>query len=62
MSRDPFLIAYAYADSERIVVTEENFQPKKERGNRKVPDVCNDLKVTWMDDLTLYKELDFRIT
>ena len=40
IGRDPFLIAYALADSaNRVVVTTEVSRPSTQRANRKVPDV-----------------------
>jgi uncharacterized protein DUF4411 len=60
LGRDPFLIAYGYADrSGRTVVTAEVSKPKQLRGNRRVPDVCNDLGVNWCDIFGLTIALDF---
>ncbi len=60
--RDPFLIAYAMKDRRnRCVVTNEISKPKRKRGNRKIPDACDDLRVRWLKDTSFYKELDFRI-
>ena len=60
VGRDPFLIAYGYAAiSERFVVTFEVSAPKKQRANRKVPDVCNDLGVEWGTLFDLIEALDF---
>lgn len=47
LGRDPFLISYAMAASERCVVTTEVSKPSKQRQNRKIPDVCNTLSVRW---------------
>lgn len=42
VGRDPFLIAYALADSaNRTVVTTETSRPSAQRANRKIPDVCD---------------------
>lgn len=43
------------------VVTREVSRPKAQRANRKVPDVCDTMGVTWMDDFELWRRLDFRI-
>lgn len=60
IGRDPFLIAYAYvAIQERVVVTLENSAPKKQRANRKIPDVCKDLGVGCRTLFELIDELDF---
>jgi hypothetical protein len=46
VGRDPFLIAYAFAESDnRCVVSFEASAPSKKRANRKVPDVCQALGV-----------------
>ncbi len=59
IGQDPFLVAYALATADRVVVTKEVSRPSKQRANRKVPDVCNDLGITWMKDFDLYKALNF---
>lgn len=60
IGRDPFLIAYALAARlERCVVTTEVSKPKRQRANRHVPDVCNDLEVRWCDTFELLRALDF---
>lgn len=61
VGRDPFLIAYALAGEERCVVTKEVSKPSKQRGNRQVPDACDDLGVRWVTDFEFYRERDFRI-
>jgi hypothetical protein len=61
IGRDPFLIAYALADSaNRIVVTLEASRPSVQRANRKVPDVCRAVGVKSCGPFTLNDELDFR--
>ena len=60
IGRDPFLVAYALAArEERCVVTTEVSKPKSKRGNRHVPDVCNDFRVNWCDTFELLRTLDF---
>ncbi len=61
IGRDPFLVAYALMGSERCVVTKEVRKPKSKRGNRKVPNACEDFEVPWMTDFEFYRERDFRI-
>ena len=62
VGRDPFLISYAYSHRDtRVVVTAEVSRPGRQRGRRKIPDVCSDLGVRWMDLVELINELDFRI-
>jgi len=61
IGRDPFLVAAALGDAGRIVVTREVSSPKKERANRKLPDVCMTMGVPWMNDFDLWRKLDFRI-
>jgi DNA polymerase-1 len=50
IGNDAFLIAYALAHGERTVVTKETSRPKAQKGNRKVPDVCDRFKVKWIRD------------
>ena len=61
LGRDPFLIAYALCDTkQRVVVTNEISKPKKQRANRHIPDVCQDLNIRHCNTWKLIKELDFR--
>lgn len=60
VGQDPFLIAYGLSDASRIIVTKEVSRPSKQRGNRKVPDVCNDLSVQWMKDFDFFRVMDFK--
>ena len=60
IGRDPFLIAYGLKSrSDRSVVTNEISKPGKQRANRKVPDVCNQMQVAWMDSFGLIRNLNF---
>lgn len=60
IGRDPFLIAYALADStDRTVVTTEVSRPSAQRANRKVPDVCQSIGVASCGPFTLNKALGF---
>ncbi|PNG26476.1 DUF4411 family protein [Methylocella silvestris] len=59
VGQDPFLVAYGLAREGRFVVTKEVSAPSKQRANRKVPDVCNSVGVSWMRDFDLYKALGF---
>lgn len=60
MGRDPFLIAYALASPEtRVIITAEVSAPKKQRQNRRVPDVCSDLQVKCKTSFDILNELDF---
>ena len=56
---DAFLIAYALADPERSVITGEKSEPRRQRGNRKVPDVCRDLDVGCGNTFDLTRALNF---
>lgn len=61
IGRDPFLIAYALADTrERTVVTVEGSRPSAIRQNRRVPDVCQTMGVFCCGPFALNKELGFR--
>jgi hypothetical protein len=60
IGRDPFLIAYALAaPAERCVVTTEVSAPRKQRQNRKIPDVCASLGVSCCDTFTMLRALGF---
>jgi hypothetical protein len=61
IGRDAFLVAAAMGGVGRVVVTRERSSPKKQGANRKVPDVCTTMGVTWIDDFELWRVLDFRI-
>ena len=61
LGRDPFLIAYALADSgHRTVVTTEVSKPRRTRANRHIPDVCRDFNVPCCNTFDLVRALDFR--
>lgn len=61
IGRDPFLVAYAIANSrDRCVVTTEVSKPSKQRQNRKLPDVCTSLGVHWCGPFDLNRRLGFR--
>lgn len=60
IGRDPFLIAYAMAGKERCVVTVETSQPKKQRQNRKIPDVCRSMGVQCCNPFEFNRRLGFR--
>ena len=63
LNEDPFLIAYALADIEqRCVVTTERSRPSRERANRHIPDVCDELGIYHRNTFQLIDELDFRTT
>ena len=59
IAQDPFLIAYALAAEDRVVVTKETPRPRAQRANRKIPDVCDTLNLKWMTDFELYRILEF---
>ncbi len=60
IGQDPFLIAYALAQTaERCVVTVEVTSPRKKRQNRKIPDVCNYFGVNCQNPFQVYRSLGF---
>lgn len=62
IGKDPFLIYFAKADrQDRIVLSRENSAPKKQRANRKVPDICKALEIECITDHKMIRRLDFRI-
>lgn len=61
LGADPFLVAYGIAlPGEVTVVTMERSKPSRQRANRHIPDVCDDLKVPCIDTYELLRRLDFR--
>lgn len=61
IGRDPFLIAYAFADVQnRCVVTNERRRPNRTRANRHLPDVGDNFKVVCINTFDMMRELDFR--
>lgn len=58
IGRDPFLIAYGLRGG-RCIVTAEVSKPKKQRQNRKVPDVCDSFGIPWCDPHRFNRELKF---
>lgn len=60
IGQDAFLVAYGLVSAARTIITKEVSKPSKKLGNRKVPDVCNDVGVKWMRDFDLYKQLNFK--
>lgn len=59
LGRDPFLISYGLVATDRCIVTTEVSKSTKQRQNRKVPDVCDTLKVAWCDPFEMNKRLGF---
>lgn len=60
VGRDPFLIAYALAESVgRCVVTTEVSRPRAQRQNRRIPDVCSTLAVSCCGPFALNRALGF---
>jgi hypothetical protein len=60
VGRDPFLVAYGLAAQDRFVVTVETSAPKKQRQNRKVPDVCRSMNVDCCNPFEFNRALGFR--
>lgn len=61
LTRDPFLVAAALGGPGRVVATREVSKPKKQRANRKIPDVCAALKLECIGDFELWRRLNFRM-
>ncbi len=60
VGRDPFLIAHALSAKDRWVVTAETSEPKKQRQNRKVPDVCKTMGAPSCNPFEFNRKLGFR--
>ena len=59
IGQDPFLIGYAILAENLVVVTKETSRPNAQRANRKIPEVCDTLKIRWIRDFDLYRRLQF---
>jgi hypothetical protein len=59
LGADPFLIAAALQLG-ATVVTKEGSKPTAQRANRRIPDICNDLRITCITDHMMIRQLDFR--
>jgi hypothetical protein len=59
IGRDPFLVAYGKAKTDRCVVTVEKSKPKTLRQNRKLPDVCKGLGVQCCNPFEFNRALGF---
>ncbi len=60
IGRDPFLVAYAFPmDPRPYVATLEVSKPKRQRKNRKLPDVCDSLGVPWCTPYKMNRDLGF---
>jgi Domain of unknown function (DUF4411) len=60
IGKDPFLVAYALADSSRIVVTTEVSKPSMTRQNRKLPDVCEYFNVKCFNPFQMTRALNWK--
>ena len=61
LTRDPFLVAAGLGGPDRVVATREVSKPKRQRANRKVPDVCAAMGLDCISDFELWRRLDFRV-
>ncbi len=60
IGRDPFLVAYGMADAgNRCIVTTEVSAPKKERQNRKLPNVSHQFGIPWLPPHVANRNLGF---
>jgi hypothetical protein len=60
VGKDPFLISYGCADmANRAIVTFEVSSPRRQRANRKIPDVCDSFGIRWLTLFNLIRALDF---
>ena len=60
IGRDPFLISYALANANRIVVTTEVSKPNQKRQNRKIPDVCEQFNVPCLNTFQMTRALGWK--
>lgn len=61
IGKDPFLVSYALTNpAERCVVTVEVSAPRKQRANRRIPDVCKQFGVTCHGPFEVYRAFGFK--
>jgi hypothetical protein len=60
IGRDPFLIAYAIAAADRIIVSTEVSKPTATRQNRRLPDVAAQFGVRYVTPFQMNRALDWR--
>jgi hypothetical protein len=61
IGRDPFLIAYALASpADRCVVTTEVSAARKQRQNRRIPNVCVSMGLVCCNTFEMSKALGFK--
>lgn len=61
IGQDPFLIAAALGNPDRVIVSREASKPSATRARRRIPDVCGMFGVTVITDFALYRKLNFSI-
>jgi hypothetical protein len=61
VGRDAFLVGYGLADNKRTIVTKEVTKRTRRLGSTRLPDACDDCAVSWCDDFTMYRALDFNL-
>lgn len=61
IGNDPFIVAYALArEPHATVVSTEVSRPSAQRGNRRLPDVCDQFGIKCINTFKLVQELNFR--
>jgi len=58
---DPWVIAHAM-DKSATVVTKENKETALNAKRIKIPNVCDNMGIKWMDDFQLVKELGIKFS
>jgi hypothetical protein len=54
---DAFIVAYALTDpNNRVVVTQETSEPNR-KNKIKIPDVCNDLNIRFLNTMDMFRQL-----
>ncbi len=60
---DPWVIAHAIDENAIVVTKEEKVTAiNKKRNKIKIPDVCDNMKINWMNDFQLIRELGIRFS
>lgn len=60
---DPWVIAHAIDENAIVVTKEEKITAANKKKNKiRIPDVCDNMKVTWMNDFQLIRELGIKFS
>ena len=58
---DPWLIAHVMKEN-AVIVTKESNEPYKNPTRIKIPHICDNMGIRWMDDFAMVQELNFKFS